>query len=182
MTCIVGYVDKGKVWIGGDSAATAGYDKYIYHAEEPKVFKRDNIIFGMTGSSRIGQLIRYALEIPTKEEGCADIVYLSNQLMPAMLKCFKNHQMFKIKDERIEESWGAIIGFNGKIYRVDGNFNLMRTNKNYVAHGAGQDFALGVFYALQDSNIGPKTKITKALEASAEFSTVVSPPFNIVEL
>ncbi len=37
MTCIVGLVDNGKVYIGGDSAGCAGYDVRI--REDQKVFR-----------------------------------------------------------------------------------------------------------------------------------------------
>ncbi len=182
MTCIVGYVEGDKVFVGGDLAATGGYTQYIYHPEESKVFKKGDIVFGVTGASRIGQLIRHNLIIPKRKPQCKDIKYLNKYLIPVMLKCFKHNQMFKIKDERIEENWGAVIGYNKTIYRVDSNFNLMRTNKNYVAHGAGQEYAMGALYVMENLKMKPKEKITKALEASAEFSIVVAPPFDIVEL
>ena len=52
MTCIVGLVENGKVYIGGDSAGVAGLD--VRMRSDEKVFTKGNMIFGYTSSFRMG--------------------------------------------------------------------------------------------------------------------------------
>jgi len=62
MTCIVGLVENGKVYIGGDSAGVAGLD--ITTRKDEKVFQKENMIFGFTSSFRMGQILRYSFKNP----------------------------------------------------------------------------------------------------------------------
>lgn len=62
MTCIVGLVDQGNVWIGGDSAGVGGYDLML--RADQKVFRNGDFLMGFTSSFRMGQLLRYKLSPP----------------------------------------------------------------------------------------------------------------------
>lgn len=62
MTCIVGMVEGGRVWIGGDSAGVAELELTV-RADE-KVFTNGPYVFGFTSSFRMGQLLRYKLKPP----------------------------------------------------------------------------------------------------------------------
>ena len=56
MTCIVGYLDKETVYLGGDSAGTDGnYSQHI--RKDKKVFQNGPFIFGFTSSFRMGQIL-----------------------------------------------------------------------------------------------------------------------------
>ena len=48
MTCIIGLIDNGKVYMGCDSAGVAGLD--MYGRADQKIFKVDNFIMGFTTS------------------------------------------------------------------------------------------------------------------------------------
>ena len=62
MTAIVGLVDSGIVYIGGDSAGASGWSLTV--RADAKVFFNAGYLFGFTTSYRMGQLIRYALQPP----------------------------------------------------------------------------------------------------------------------
>ena len=62
MTCIVGLVHEGVVYIGGDSAGVAGLSLTV-RADE-KVFQNGEFLMGFTTSFRMGQLLRYSLKPP----------------------------------------------------------------------------------------------------------------------
>jgi len=62
MTCVVGLVEDGTVYLGGDSAGTSQNDMDIYRTD--KVFTRPPFIFGGAGSYRGIQLLKYELAIP----------------------------------------------------------------------------------------------------------------------
>lgn len=62
MTCIVGWSEKGRVWIGADSAGIK--DISLIQRADSKVFIKDDFIFRFTSSFRMGQLIHYKFNIP----------------------------------------------------------------------------------------------------------------------
>ena len=64
MTAIVGLVDGGTVWIGGDSFASGGCYRYPDTPLERKVFVRCEMLIGVTGPSRMTQLLEHVLEVP----------------------------------------------------------------------------------------------------------------------
>jgi hypothetical protein len=55
MTCIVGIVENGKVYMGGDAAGVNGYSVRV--RKDPKLFKVGEFLFGYTSSFRMGQLL-----------------------------------------------------------------------------------------------------------------------------
>lgn len=87
MTCIVGYLNGGKVFMGGDSAGTAGYSQTI-RADE-KVFVKNKMIFGFTSSFRMGQLLRYSFEIPKHPKEKSDYEYLVTDFISAVKNVIK---------------------------------------------------------------------------------------------
>ena len=64
MTCIVGLVHEGVVYIGGDSAGVAGLS-LVVRADE-KVLRNGDFLMGFTTSFRMGQLLRYKLDPPRR--------------------------------------------------------------------------------------------------------------------
>jgi 20S proteasome alpha/beta subunit len=55
MTCIVGIVHEGKVYLGADSAGST--NDFIATRKEPKAFKINNFGFAYTSSFRMGDLL-----------------------------------------------------------------------------------------------------------------------------
>lgn len=52
MTCIVGIVDNGKVYMGADSLGVGGLSKRV--RKDPKLFRVGEFVFGYTSSFRMG--------------------------------------------------------------------------------------------------------------------------------
>lgn len=179
MTCIVGYVENGNVWIGGDSAGVGGYSLQI-RADE-KVFKKEDMVFGFTSSFRMGQIIRSCLQIPEQSSKKTDYDYLCSDFIDKLIACFKDKEYATIKDSKVKGGV-FLLGYKGNLYNIESDFQVGKVFKNYNACGCGFDLALGALHALEDSKLTPEQKIIKALEAADEFSAGVRPPFNIVSL
>jgi len=180
MTCIIGYVENKKIYIGGDSAGVAG-DSLQIRADE-KVFKKEEFIFGFTSSFRMGQLIRYKLEIPKRKEKQNIDDYLYVDFLDAVIKCFKDNYYGKEKDT---ERFGGtfLFGYRGNLYQVEGDFQIGKSTYNFDAVGCGFELALGCLYGIcNNKKLNPKEKIIKALEAAQEFSAGVRGPFHIISV
>jgi ATP-dependent protease HslVU (ClpYQ) peptidase subunit len=179
MTCIVGLVENGNVWIGGDSAGVSGY--CLTKRADEKVFKKDEFIFGFTSSFRMGQLIRYKLNIPKIEEGQGIEDYLYTKFLDAVIQCFRDNQFAKLSNNEVTGGT-FLFGFRGGLYQVEGDFQIGKQYANFDAVGCGQDIALGCLYGLSKNDCGPKEKLKIALEAAESYSAGVRGPFHFVSL
>jgi ATP-dependent protease HslVU (ClpYQ) peptidase subunit len=175
MTCIAGIVDNdGTVYIGGDSAGVAGLDLWI--RADKKVFKNGPFIMGFTSSFRMGQLLQHSLK-PPKYYGDIDIEkFMVTQFINAVRTCLKDGG-FAEKDKEVERGGTFLVGFNGKLFRIEGDYQVGESACNFDACGCGQSFAMGAFYATEGKPA--KERVLTALEAAERFSAGVRRPFHV---
>jgi ATP-dependent protease HslVU (ClpYQ) peptidase subunit len=180
MTCIVGIVSKdGCVIIGGDSAGVSGYD--LTPRRDPKVFQKGEFLYGFTQSFRMGQLIRFKFHAPAHEEGVTVDHYLHTVWLDELRKCFDEGGFMRRDDG--EESGGTfLVGYRGRLFCVQGDFQISESLLAYFAIGCGDNFALGAMHALQESSISDEERVRRSLVAAELFSAGVCSPFTILTL
>jgi ATP-dependent protease HslVU (ClpYQ) peptidase subunit len=175
MTCIVGLVDKGDVYIGGDSAGVAGLSLSI-RADE-KVFGNGPFIMGFTSSFRMGQLLRYKFAPPAQTIHQDDMEYMVTSFIDAARTCFSQNG-FGDKDATIGGTF--LVGYKSKLYTVESDYQVGIPKITFDAVGCGSDLALGAMYATE--GMSPEDRINTALSAASSFSAGVAPPFIILKL
>lgn len=179
MTCIVGFTDKkGNIFMGGDSAGVGGYAIRI--RSDVKVFQKENMLIGYTSSFRLGQLLRFKLGIPKHEEGVSDYEYMCTSFIDAVRTCLKDNGYTVIKNNS-EEIGTFLVGYNGKIYKIEDDLQVQMTYDNYDACGCGESYAIGAVYSL-NKNLPGKIIVKKSLECAENFSAGVRRPFIILKL
>ena len=176
MTCIVGLEADGKVYIGGDSASTSGWNLDISRLR--KVFRSGDFLMGCTGTWRISQLLQYSLDVRLKEGDEDDMRYMVTGLVEAMRECLKNGGFAKVENEK-EEGGTVLVGFNGKVYIVESNFQVCSSNNGFWAIGCGASYALGSLWATRDRGVTPERRVLAAMEAAGQFSNGVYPPYYV---
>lgn len=182
MTCIVGLREGDSVWLGGDSLAT-DFNYYLLGAQ-PKVFTLEvpesgSMVVGATGEIRLPQLLQHALTIPERRPGTDVMKWLVRDFIPAVRKTFKAEGYTYVENNREGHNGQFLVGFMGRLFKVESNFQITEDSRNVAAVGCGADFALG---ALFESKAGsPKAKLLQALRAAEAFSIGVRGPFNFVE-
>lgn len=176
MTCIIGFVSKDRIYIGGDSAGIAGYHKVIRVDE--KVFKKDKMIFGFTSSFRMGQLIRYKLKIPEQKVGQDDMEFMTNNFIDALRDCLKDGG-FAEKNNSAEVGGTFLVGYKRHLYQIEENYQVGCRQEPFDAVGCGQDIALGALFVLRFVSMNPCEKIRRALVAAERYNTNVARPFLI---
>ena len=186
MTCIVGIRHDGKVTLGGDSAGVGGYCLTV-RADE-KVFKKHDAAgewwaFGYTSSFRMGQLIRFNLELPeVRPKPDALFEFMATRFIDALRRCLKDGGWAEKKFEQ-EAGGTVLVGFRGKLFCVEGDFQVGEPVDDYLAVGCGADVALGAMYA--SSELGsiqsdPDAQVLRALHAAERWSAGVRAPFHTV--
>lgn len=176
MTCIVGLVQNGVVHIGGDSLGVGGYCKSV--RADKKVFHRGPFVIGFTSSFRMGQILQHKLEVPEHKEGVDDYAYMVTEFVDAVRKCLKDAGFAKKLNE--EETGGTfLVGYRGRLYEIEDDYQVAMFEDEYSAVGCGHDIAKGAMYA-QPSFTHPVERIRVALEAASRFSAGVGGPLHFV--
>lgn len=78
MTCIVGLIEQGVIYLGGDSISVSSYNKTLNR--DSKVFQRNGLLLGTCGHIRLRNLLQYRLDIPPYQ-GTGPMTYLLNELL-----------------------------------------------------------------------------------------------------
>lgn len=181
MTCIVGLVHEGSVWVGGDSAGVAGYS--ITTRADEKVFRRGPFVMGFTSSFRMGQLLRYKLKVPTALPSTyhADPdKWMATTFVDAVRKCLKDGGYARKTNE--EERGGTfIVAQDSNLWEIHGDYQVGRPASGYTAVGCGEDIALGALHlATRERDPEPQSVVEWALDAAVAHSAGVCGPYTVL--
>ena len=172
MTAIVALIEDDVVYMGGDGAGVAGLS--LVMRKDPKVFKNGSFVIGFTTSFRMGQLLRYKFKPPKHPDNISDNVYMNTLFIDKVRRCFE--------DNAYKEGGNFIVGYKGKLFIIDNDFQVGIPVVPYASVGCGHDLCKGSLHSTQKLDIDPKKRIKMALEAAEVFSGGVSKPFTILSL
>lgn len=173
MTCVVGVTDGSRVWMGGDSAGASGWSLSLRSSS--KVFVRAPFVMGFTSSFRMGQLLRWSLQVAEPEGDLEQ--FMCTTFIDAVRKCLKDGGFAK-KDADQEEGGVFLVGVAGRLFTVHSDYQVSEQIVSYAAVGCGDDIALGVMYAT--AHLAPEHRLQVALDAAERHSAGVRGPFTIV--
>lgn len=188
MTAIVGLVKDGDVFMGGDSAGVAGYALTV--RKDPKVFLTGPFIIGFTSSFRMGQILRFGehgkrlndVKFIRDLESISDPwEAMVSEVVPWLRTAFEQGG-FTHKDYGKEYGGCFLVGYRGRLFCVEGDFQVGESSHGFHAVGCGQEMALGSLYTSNQEDWSPDYRVRKALETAQEFSAGVRGPFTILKL
>jgi hypothetical protein len=181
VTCIVGLVDDGGVWFGGDSMTAAGWEATIMRG--PKIFQHGPLLMGTTGTCRIAQLLEWRLAVPPLPTDTNWYRWVATDLTDAIRTCLKDGGHAK-QDNGQEAAGGnaILIGVAGHLFELADDYGLVEAACGYDAIGCGQAYARGALFASAESGLPPARRIQQALEAAEAFSAGVRGPFTVLRL
>lgn len=175
MTCIVGLVENGTVYMGGDAAAVGGLD--IHPRVEPKVFKNGEFLIGYTSSFRMGDILQY---FDPPEITITDLRrYMVTHFITSVREAFKTNGYLETHNSA-EKGGSFLVGVRGRLFSIGSDFQVGESANFYDAVGCGEDYAMGSLF----STVGlkPKKRIEQSLLAAEHFSAGVIKPFTILKL
>lgn len=173
MTCIVGLVHEGKVYIGGDSAGVGGYSLTV--RADRKVFRNGDFAMGFTTSFRMGQLLRHAFSPPKRHPDTDVDKFMVTDFIDAVRDCLKSGG-YAEKHSEAERGGTFLVGYAGRLFRVEGDYQVGEAVDAFDAVGCGEDIARGALFASPES--APTDRLKLALEAAERFSAGVRGPFH----
>lgn len=184
MTVIIALEADGKVYLGGDSYC-GDADNLVDLCDVPKVFRIGPLGIGICGSIRTEQILTKTLkkELKKKKNKKIDRTWLEETMNDIV-------RIALIKGGSVEEKFGRhfmpdgstfLIALNGELYVFEDDFALWRSSRGYGAAGLGETYAKGALYVLsKDLSLTPREKVLCALEAAANLSSYVRPPYTII--
>jgi ATP-dependent protease HslVU (ClpYQ) peptidase subunit len=171
MTVIAAIRTPTSILMGGDSARRT--DGSIALVAAPKVFRNGDYLFGVSGSPRLAEILKYEFRPPRKTVAASWDEFLARSFVPK-LKAALGAELGLVDKSNI------LVGTKGGgIFEVTGNWFANQSREQYAAIGSGGDWALGSLHSTRGS---PRGRLLRALKAAAHFNAYVRPPFTILEL
>lgn len=187
MTCIVGIEHETGVYIGGDSAGIAGWQLTV--RADPKVFQVGEFLYGMAGSFRLGNLLRYAFMPPPLPKKRKHLhAYMATDFVDA-LRVVVDAGGYREKKNEVESLHNAsvLVAVRDRLFDLDNDFQIGIPASGYTAIGCGSEVALGSLFSTATETrlafeLDPETRVLIALSAAEAHNIGVRGPFIIEHL
>jgi len=170
MSCVVGLIQNGKIFIGSDGRATTG-DGETRPIKTIKVFRNGKYLIGYTGSVRTGQVLqeRY-FEAP-------DDIF---EFPDAIREHLGNKGTLLANDEQAQmQNANFLIAFENSLYEILIDFQLNEIDGGFTSIGAGATYALGSLHTTSKLMLSPEERVNAALEAACRYETSCGKPLDI---
>ncbi len=177
MTCIAALSHKGSIYMGGDSAGVGGLALTVRSDE--KVFQRGEFLMGFTTSFRMGQLLRYSLNVPEQGKDQDTYAFMVTDFIDAVRRCLKNGG-YAETDNDVEKGGTFLVGYRGRLFTICSDYQVGEASDGFDAVGCGEQIACGSLYTTQGKT--PMARIVTALEAAERMSAGVRGPFTLLKL
>ena len=172
MTCIVGIVDDDTVYIGGDRSVSDGAS--VMSLSTPKIYIRDEWIYGYAGSLGIGQIMQI-IDIPILKKDDDPFMVLRMDMVDAF-KSMMDNQGISIDDDNDTD---ILIGCRGRLLEFSpADWSVAEMKETSI--GSGGNFALGSLYTSIDKD--PIDRIGLALGAAITYSPTCQGPIDILSI
>lgn len=174
MTCIVGLAHEGEVHIGGDSAGVSEYDLQV--RSDAKVFVTGDFAFGFAGSFRMGQLLRYTFSPPIRHPDTDLYKYMVTEFIDQIRQTLKDGG-YATKENDGEKGGCFLVGHAGRLFYIQGDYQVGEVTTPYNATGCGAPYALGSLFSSSGS---PRSRVREALKCAEANNAAVCSPFHIL--
>ena len=172
LTCVVGMVRSGHVYLGADSCQLDGW--HHVRGPNPKIFRVGGMLIGTAGSQRVSDICQCNLELP-EDHWDSPAGYMIAEFLPAVRACLKSHGGLVQKDTE-EMSATALVGYRGSLFLIGEDFSMAEI-ETFEAIGAGAKYALGCLYATDIDDIGAEEAIERALCCAEHWCAACRGPF-----
>jgi hypothetical protein len=136
-------------------------------------------LMGFTTSYRMGQLLRSSLDVGEPDAWDVDR-FMVTTFIEAARECLSTGGY--ARNENGQEQGGQfLVGIHGRLYVVGDDNQIGHTISGYAAVGSGYLIALGSLHSTARSPISSRERAVMALEAAAELTEGVRPPFTVVQ-
>ena len=181
MTVIVGVCDGSSVWMGADSLA--GNSAYVLNGKLLKIVRlpvpleggsEAVMLIGSSGDFRPSFLLSQ-MALPEHEKGIDVLVYVAGKVVDCVRSAYRDNGYLQKESEREGGNCHILIGYQGRLFSMWDEFQVVETADPYMAVGSGMYLALGALAATE--RIKPERRVELALLAAEKHNPYVRRPF-----
>ena len=128
------------------------------------------------------ELLQFSLKV--KERGEKEVYeYMCTDFIKGVRKCFRKGGYLQKYTSGDDKGGQFLVGYQGRLFKIDNDFQVGESMDNYDSCGCGEPYALGSLYETDTSRnqdiYSAEERIIRALETAEKFSGGVSSPFII---
>lgn len=181
MTCIVGIIEDGITYLGGDGLQLKGDRKTRV---DSKVYERGEFLIGGAGRGTVIDLLFHSTNYVIPKDGQTIKDYFYNEFIPELRMVLKDKGQIHTEDGKQSMETQFLIGYRGELVNILKDFGcgIDTQDTKYSAIGSGEEFALGSLYSTEAMGLDPEERIILALEAASEHHCTVGPPFEVISM
>lgn len=182
MTAVVAwYEEKNKtVYMGADSLGSDGFTGIT--RKDEKIFEVEKFLIGGTSSFRMLQLLKYKLKPSKHPKDMDPYDYMVTYFVEDVRKLFKDHGYSSVNNNT-EKGGEFIVGYKGRIFVIQSDFQVAEPQDNFAAVGAGEYHCLAVLECEKYRvDFTPESRLLKALHIAEKYCVGVGGPFVIKKL
>jgi len=179
MTIILAETDGSTVLFGADSAWS--HEDEIYTLDMPKIFARGAYLFGVCGTYRLTQILRFQAELPEPPRTADLEPFLVQELVPAIHRAVVEDGQSRGGPAVLDSKTGLLLGCQGQLWTINHRWVALR-EAPFAAIGSGRLRAYGALNALHASGVAPAARrLEHALAATAAYTSSVRPPWQFLQ-
>lgn len=183
MSVVVAIKDKGRIYIGSDSQVTKGGSRTtLKNPNNYKIWKVEgceHCLMGHVGNLRDANVVRLMSGIVDDYDEYCDRVnyrFVVKYVVPEIIKTLRNAQFLK-EDKYVDFLDSSFLfAYKDKLFSINSDCSVIEID-DYVAIGSGANEAIGSLLSTEKAD--PKTRIVKAIKASATSDIYVDYPIII---
>ena len=170
MSCVVGLLSNGHLYIGSDGIATTedGERRPIIAT---KIFTNKEYLIGFTGSVRTGQLVG-----PKFFDPPGNIYDMPDAIRELLLE--KGSAVINSETQQHLQSCNFLLGYKGRLFEILIDYQLNEIRGDFTAIGSGATYAMGSLFATKKWK-DPEKRVINSLQAASEYDRSCGLPFTI---
>jgi ATP-dependent protease HslVU (ClpYQ) peptidase subunit len=174
MTTIVGIQGDGWTVMAADSQITDENSKII-SPDTPKIIRFNNILIGLRGDARPGDIISYNWK-PPKITGDPQR-WLVSKMIPSMIDAFDE---FGYDWEHEEADFNFMVSIKGNLFDIGTDMSISKADQGLFFSGSGGKIALGYMASQDYSELEDAQRVAvEAVAVAAVFDIHTSEPIQV---
>ncbi len=162
--------------MAADSANGDGCDAYTILKGQKKIFKVHDMLIGISGNARVGQILNHDFHYPEDDQE-DPYLYLIKKFIPSLKKRMQDEKM---EDENGKTDTDLLIGYKNRLFCMGINYSVIEPADDYDAIGCGRYDARGALFALKYNGLTLYAKCAEiAVSAAINGDVNIKPPIHV---